>query len=287
MSHASRVGPPAGVTAIVGALQQTPAAHLLLMLDFDGTLVDLAPTPLAAVLPPSRRDLLARLADRPDVTLAVVSGRRLADVRAKVGIAHGVYYAGTHGMEIEGGGASFLHEGLRGASAAISALCARAAEAVAGLAGIAVEDKEYSFVLHTRQAAPPVKAEAVRAVTAIVRPHEAAGTVRLQPGSEMLEVLPSVDWNKGDAVRWIVRRVAAPHRAVRAMYVGDDVTDEDALAALPADGVGVTVGSRPSIAGFRLEDPRGVEALLRMLLARPALRQPEGPPHFGNREPRT
>jgi len=261
---------PAGVTAIVSALQARPARHLLLMLDFDGTLVDLAPTPLAAALPATLRDVLAGLVARPDVTVAIVSGRRLADVRSKVGIAHGLYFAGTHGMEIEGGGGTFLHDGLRRGRATIATLFERAAEEVAGLAGVAVEDKEYSFVLHTRQAAPLIKAEATRAVTAIVRPHEATGVVRIQPGSEMLEVLPNVSWNKGDAVRWIVRRVAAPHRPVCAMYVGDDVTDEDALAALPPDGIGVVVGARPSIATFRLENPHAVEALLRMLLAMPA-----------------
>ena len=261
--------PPVGVTAIVSALQDAPAAHLLLMFDFDGTLVELAPTPLAAVLPAGRRELLAGLASRPDVTLAIVSGRRLADVRSKVGIEEGLYYAGTHGMEIEGGDASFVHEGLRHGRPGIASLRARAAAAVADLAGVVVEDKEYSFVLHTRQAAAPTKAEATRAVTEIVRPVELAGVVRLQPGSEMLEVLPSVSWNKGDAVRWIARRVSAPHRAVRAMYVGDDVTDEDAFAALPPGGIGVVVGTRPSIAGFRLADPPAVEALLRMLVAMP------------------
>jgi trehalose-phosphatase len=263
---------PVGVTAIVSALQDAPAAHLLLMFDFDGTLVDLAATPLAAALPAERRDLLAGLASRPDVTVGVVSGRRLPDVRARVGIGAGLYYAGSHGMEIEGGGASFVHEGLRRGRPGIALLRERAAAAVAGLAGVVVEDKEYSFVLHTRQAAPPAKAEATRAVMEIARPEEVAGVVRLQPGSEMLEVLPSVRWNKGDAVRWITRRVTAPHRAVRVMYVGDDVTDEDALAALPPGGIGVVVGTHPSIASFRLADPLAVEALLRMLVAMPGRR---------------
>jgi len=170
-------------------------------------------------------------------------------------------------MEIQGGDASFVHEGLRQARPVIAQLRERAAEAVRGLAGVAVEDKEYSFVLHTRQAAAPARAAATRLVAAITRPLEEAGAVKVQPGAEMLEVLPSVGWNKGDAVRWITRRVTAPHRPVRAMYVGDDVTDEDAFAALPADGVGVVVGSRPSIATLRLANPDAVEALLRMLVA--------------------
>jgi trehalose-phosphatase len=269
------------VTAIVSALESGAASHLLLMFDFDGTLVDLAPTPLAAVLPAGRRELLAGLVCRADVTLAIVSGRRLADVRAKVGIEQGLYYAGTHGMEIEGRGASFLHEGLRQGRATITLLREHAEEAVRGLTGVVVEDKEYSFVLHTRQAAPPARAEARRSVAAITRPLEAAGAVRVQPGSEMLEVLPSVGWNKGDAVRWIARRVTAPHRPVRAMYVGDDVTDEDAFAALPPDGVSVVVGSRPSVAKFRLAAPMAVEALLRMLVTMPEC------PHAHHRRPQS
>jgi trehalose-phosphatase len=146
-----------------------------------------------------------------------------------------------------------------------------AQQALSGAAGIVVEDKDYSFVLHTRLAAPSVKASATRALSAVVGPFEQRGLVHVQRGHEMVEVLPNVAWNKGDAVRWIQHRVSKhARRAVQTMYVGDDLTDEDAFEAVGHDGVTVVVGSRPSSARFRLADPVAVEALVRMLAAMPS-----------------
>ena len=261
---------PHGVTAIVTALAGGPPAHRLLLFDFDGTLAELAPSPDKVAFPGARRDALAALAARERVTVGIVSGRRLDDVRARVGLGPPLYFAGLHGLEIEGGGATFLHERLRRAAPLISDVRARAIDAISGLAGAVVEDKGYSFVLHTRQAAPPVKAAAIRAVVSASSPFEQRGEVRLQYGHEMCEVLPDVPWNKGDAVRWIQRRVSEHARGpVRTMYVGDDLTDEDAFRALPVDDVSVVVGSRPSAARHRLADPPAVEALVRMLAAMP------------------
>jgi len=261
---------PVGVTPIVSALTPGAAGHSLFLFDFDGTLTEFAPTPAVASFTRARRDALASLAGRPDATVGIVSGRRLADVRSKVGLGPPLYFAGLHGMEIEGGSARFLHEGLREAAPAIAEVTRLAEQALSGLAGIVVEDKGYSVVLHTRLAAPSVKASATRAFRAVVAPFEQRGEVRVQQGHEMAEVLPNVAWNKGDAVRWIQRRVAErAGRAVQTMYVGDDLTDEDAFRAVAPGGVTVVVGSRPSSARFRLPDPAAVEALVRMLATMP------------------
>ena len=262
---------PPGVTSIVSALASGTPAHFLFLFDFDGTLVEFAPTPAVASFPDGRRDALARLASRPEATVGVVSGRRLSDVRAKVGLSTPLYFAGLHGMEIEGGGASFLHDGVRRSRLVISESRTLAQRALLGLAGVVVEDKDYSFVLHTRLAAPSVKATAMQALHAVLAPFEQRGEVRLQLGHGMAEVLPNVRWNKGDAVRWIQQRVSEHARSVpRTMYVGDDITDEDAFRALGPEGVTVVVGSRPSAARFRLADPGAVDALVRMLAAMPA-----------------
>jgi trehalose 6-phosphate phosphatase len=272
----------AAVAAVVAALQAPPADHVLLLFDFDGTLCELAPTPEVSLLPAARRDLLAALATHDDTTVGIVSGRRLEDVRQRVGLPAGfagphVIYAGLHGSEIDAGDARWHHDGLDPALDAVRLLRVRAAAAVADLPGAWVEDKGYSFVLHTRLAAPADKRTARGRVVALVSAAAASGgardgagpgvpSLRIQQGHEMLEVLPDIAWNKGDAVHWIGRhvrdRVAGP---VRIMYVGDDLTDEDAFAALPPDGVSVAVGRRPSCARFHLDGPPDVEALLARL----------------------
>jgi trehalose 6-phosphate phosphatase len=268
---------PGDVTAIVSALTDATATHLLLLFDFDGTLSEFAATPAAARLPAARQRLLAELATRPHTTVGVVSGRRLQDLRGKVDLGPSIFYAGLHGMEIEGGGERFLHEGAREGQTFIQQLRPRLEDALADLAGVVVEDKEYSVVVHWRLAALPVKTAASQVLSRLAEAPRRARQVRLQPGHEMCEVLPNVAWNKGSALQWMERHVAARLRSrLRTMYVGDDLTDEDAFLALGPSGLGVLVGRpRPTAARFRLSDPPAVEALLRMLVAMPVA-APEG-----------
>jgi trehalose-phosphatase len=262
--------PPADLTAIVAALGEDTPAHLLLLFDFDGTLAEFAPSPEAARLTAVRRGLVAQLASRPLTTVGVVSGRRLDDVRDKVGLGPPVYFAGLHGMEIEGDGERFFHEGLRSGRAFVQEFRQRLEAFVSQLAGVMVEDKEYSVVLHWRQAAPTVKTEAAQRLSMLSDEPRRTRRIRLQHGHEMCEVLPNVSWNKGDAVRWIERTVLArQHGELRTMYVGDDLTDEAAFEAIAGRGIGVLVGQRQSTARFALPDPPAVEALLRMLVAMP------------------
>ena len=84
-------------------------ALLALILDYDGTLTPIAPTPAMATLPAETKNLLERLSNHPDVFIAVVSGRSLQDVKAMVGI-EGITYAGNHGLEIlHNDGSKFVH----------------------------------------------------------------------------------------------------------------------------------------------------------------------------------
>src|SRR5438309_1411484 len=83
------------------------AAHVLLCLDFDGTLTPFKPDPRQCRLAPSLAEALRNLADRPDVSVAIISGRERADLQACIGIP-GLIYAGNHGMEISGPGRLFV-----------------------------------------------------------------------------------------------------------------------------------------------------------------------------------
>ena len=97
--------------------------HLVLLCDFDGTLSEFDNDPNAVWLKPSRRDLLERLAHGPGQTIAIVSGRRLDDVKQRTALAGDVYHAGLHGLEIESSREHYLHPGLPRAEAALRALC--------------------------------------------------------------------------------------------------------------------------------------------------------------------
>lgn len=244
---------------------------ILLLLDFDGTLCEFQPSPDQVWLRRPRRETLQRLVALPDVTAGFVSGRRLSDLRERVGLTGEMWFAGLHGLEIEGFGARFVHERVEEARGLLGVLGRALRVQTAGLPGVLIEDKELSLALHVRQAHPDDKIKADAAFLRMTLPHVDDGTLRLMPGSNVSELLPNVPWTKGDAVKWI----QACERARRGadsmtLYLGDDVTDEDAFIAVGAEG-SIMVGPRPSRIVTRLVDPQAVEAFLAALAARLAV----------------
>lgn len=255
------------VSPLARALSLRPAeTRLLILTDFDGTLVELAEDPDSIELSSGRRDLIRRLARRPDLTLGVVSGRRLADLRLRVGAGDGLYYAGLHGLEIEGPGIHFLHSQTGHTCALIQRLGRSLADATKDLAGVRIENKELTVAMHVRCAAPAARQRAEETFREIAGPSLKTGALRLLCGAAVFELLPEVAWTKGDAVLRIKTEVERQYRrAAWLIYLGDDVTDEDAFSAVGAGGITIAVGDRPASAAFRLPDPNAVERFLRQL----------------------
>jgi trehalose-phosphatase len=88
-------------------------------------------------------------------------------------------------------------------------------------------------------------------------------------GKKVYELLPDIDWDKGEAVLWLLETLGLERGKVRPIYVGDDRTDEDAFRALGQCGVGILVSEqpRPTAARYSLKDPAEVERFLRELTA--------------------
>jgi trehalose-phosphatase len=257
-----------GVERVVAAWQARPHdARPLVLLDFDGTLAEFDLDPAAVTLPPSRQILLQTLGRRADLSAGLVSGRRVADLRERVPSGTSLFLAGLHGLEIEGPGLKFAHKAVALAAPGISYLAKDLRRAVKPLPGVFVEDKIYSMVMHTRGASKADQLHAVTRFNALAGPLLAEGTVRLQPGDHILELLPNVDWAKGDAVRAIIRHVETETKeTVWPVYIGDDATDEDAFEEIGTNGLTVAVGKRPAGASFQIDDPAAVECLLKAML---------------------
>ena len=242
---------------------------VLLLTDFDGTLCAFQIDPAAVFLSEGCRTALSTLAKRPGLDVGVVSGRRAADVRRRTALDGPVYYAGLHGMEIEGPDTGFEVPHLAARRELLQETARAVASAIAPLPGAFLEDKDLSWALHVRAASAADRKRAERAFWSVATPALDAGTLRLQRGECVFELLPDIEWNKGDAVRWIeadaTRRRGA---AVRPVYLGDDQTDEHAFDAVGTRGLTVIVGRRrPSRAERRLPDPATVEQLLTRLVA--------------------
>lgn len=254
------------LSAVERAIDARPAGvRLVLLCDFDGTLAELHHDPTVPVLLPERRALLEVLAARRDVSVGLVSGRRITDLRGRTRLPDNVYHAGLHGLEIEVGDRRWQHPELERRWMRIRQLAIRLAALRQEAPGVIIEDKDVSLVVHVRGVAADRRAGVLARARALAAPILAAGGLAVLNGSFVLEFLPDLAWNKGDATRWILGDVATRFGARPwAVFVGDDVTDENAFAAIE-QGIGVLVGDRPTAAAYRIPSPVDVEALLRWL----------------------
>ncbi|HEX2208757.1 MAG TPA: trehalose-phosphatase, partial [Longimicrobium sp.] len=208
---------------------------------------------------------LERLMAMEGVTVAVVSGRGLADVRERAAIRD-IAYAGNHGMEIEGAGLHRIHPEAAAARPELEAVAAVLEPALEAIDGAFVEDKGLTLSIHYRLA--PDHAEEVREIVL-----EAAGgrpALAVTEGKMVVEVRPRVEWHKGKAVLFLLHQMRPPGDAP-VLYLGDDRTDEDAFRALQGWGPaaeGILIAEHPSpgsAATAHLRDPAEAGALFEAL----------------------
>ena len=237
-------------------------------MDFDGTLAEFSVDPTAVTLPASRQALLQSIGKRADLSAGIVSGRRITDLRERVSGNSSLFFAGLHGLEIEGPDLRFVHSAVALAAPAIGILAKELRRAVKPLSGVFIEDKTLSVVLHTRGASKADQLHATTRFTALAEPLLNDGTLRLQRGDYILELLPNIDWAKGDAVRAIIRHVEGlTKETVWPVYIGDDATDEDAFEEIGGTGLTIGVTQRVAGASFVIDNPTAVESFLKAVLS--------------------
>jgi trehalose 6-phosphate phosphatase len=230
---------------------------IALLLDVDGTLIDLKPSPGEAHVSAELRDLVARLAHQTGGALALVSGRPIADLDRLFSPLE-FPAIGGHGAETR----------LRAGQVTLGVVHLpqdmRRQLADAAKPGMIVEDKGYSLALHYRNA--PDHEEHLRASIDAGRAAFPGEATEVQPGKFMFEVKrPGV--SKGEAVRALMAE--PPFAGRRPVFIGDDVTDETVFAILPAmKGLGFSVGRHfAGLAGI-FESPKQVRRALQNLAAR-------------------
>jgi trehalose-phosphatase len=248
------------------AVAERPAGTRLLFLsDYDGTLAEFHPDPTIPRPTPQTAELLCRLATREDVSFGIVSGRRIADLRTRTQLPSRAYLAGLHGMEIEVGGRRWQHPDLEAARQHVRNLYEQL-DAVRGIPGLTLEDKHASVAVHVRAVDPEQRAHAIERADSCAKEWLVTGRLRRLTGNLVVEYLPNIAAHKGDATKWIIEDVEERCRQrVWTIFVGDDVTDEDAFRAT-TEGISVLVGERPSHATHRVADPNDVCSLLDWLL---------------------
>lgn len=241
-----------------------------LLLDYDGCLADIAPTPEAARLPPATRTVLERLAGHEAVRVAIITGRsRESLVEVIGGAIDGVDLATHGGMRIDGPGGEWIHPGAAAASRTVAGLVDRIRGFAVRHPGVLVEDKRFALAAHYRQA-PEARHPLQEEIHLLVG--QAAAPLRVIHGKAVFEVQPDIEWDKGRAVEHLLDRWKL---GPGALFVGDDVIDEPGFGAVGRrGGVGCLVGegAGPTEAEVTLADPaacrRMLEALERRLAER-------------------
>jgi len=201
-------------------------------LDFDGTLVKLQSRPDDVSVPLGVKRVLQRLARNANVLVAIVSGRRLQNLRGLVGV-ESVRYFGLHGGEQEGETASVSPESALALEDAKQA----AHRDLGAMPGIWIEDKGLAFSVHHRDANASESKSAGAALAGLLAPWEKS--LHVLHGSRVWEVLPKEIPGKGAAVEQILSGFPAD---TAVMYAGDDGTDEPAFAVLESQ-VTIRVGA--------------------------------------------
>jgi trehalose 6-phosphate phosphatase len=233
--------------------------EIAILLDIDGTLLDLMPTPREVWVPPGLALTLNSLVAATSGALALVSGRSLNDIDLIFAPAR-FPAIGGHGAEMrlnaDGEAATplapLLDKELKRRLAAIARISP----------GILLEDKGYSLALHYRLA--PHAKEAIEASIALIRADMPNESVEVLPGKCVFEIKPA-GFTKANGVRALMQH--APFAGRRPLFIGDDVTDESVFAIMPEmQGLAFSVGHRAKDVTGHFDAPRDVREFLAQLL---------------------
>ena len=230
-----------------------------ILLDIDGTLLDLAPTPREVWVPPDLSETLSRLRDKTSGALALVSGRSLNDIDL-IFAPEQFPAVGGHGAEMR---ISIDSEAVASHAPPMDKELKRRLAAIAKLSpGILLEDKGYSLALHYRLA--PHAEKAIYEAVSLIGNERPNAPFEVLPGKCVCEI-KQVGFDKATGVRELMSH--EPFRGRRPLFIGDDVTDESVFVIMPdLDGLAFSVGRRAEGVAGHFDEPRDVRAWLARLV---------------------
>lgn len=237
-----------------------PKSHLVLGLDFDGTLVPIQDSPSTVFLEKKMRTMLASLVKRKNTTIAIISGRSLDDLIKKVSL-NDVIYAGNHGLNISGPGLRKIDIKALQKQRTVGKALALCKNLTRKFSGIFIEDKTLTFAIHYRNLTLKNIHELHFYLKAMA---SELGDLVIKTGKNVFEIYPAVETNKYTAFSWIIRQINnAPN--IGKIYLGDDCTDEDVFRSLK-DGIGIKIGqAENSGSNYFLKDSIEVKEFLTWL----------------------
>ncbi|NCO68371.1 MAG: trehalose-phosphatase [Nitrospirae bacterium CG_4_10_14_0_8_um_filter_41_23] len=270
-----------------------PDQKIALFLDFDGTLVPIQKDPAQCFLMPEIKKQLRSLANSEGCYVSILSGRKLSDIRKRIGIPC-IYYGGNHGIDIAGPGMRYTHPKASSTRPTILKIKHLLEKEIVDIKGTWLEDKKFTLTLHFRAVKKgdisSVKKAFYKTVARFIEEtnilHSNTKGRKNNPpipplvkggkggfsnkkllivikGKKVLELVPNISWDKGKAALLILKAIKDKCFPV---YVGDDQTDENAFSVLSEEGITIRVGkSMKTLAKFYVKSYREVPQALDML----------------------
>jgi trehalose-phosphatase len=238
------------------------AAKIWLLLDYDGTLADFAPTPDDVNPDPRLIDLLRRISDQPRLLLAIISGRRLSHIEKLIPIG-GIWLAGSYGLEMSSPqGERIYRADFDLIRPILIAIKPRWTALIQGIEGFYLEDKGWSLALHARFADEQVADEMINQARGIAELAALGKGLKILGGHKFLEVAP-IAADKGETVTYLLEK--RDNEKVFPIFIGDDDKDERAFPVVQAYGglAGcVCDRDRSTVADFKLASPQQTRSWL-------------------------
>ncbi|CAH9112722.1 unnamed protein product [Cuscuta epithymum] len=257
-------------------IEDSRGKQIVMFLDYDGTLSPIVADPDSAHMSAAMRATVKSLVSH--FPTAIVSGRSINKVYGFVQLPE-LYYAGSHGMDIigpsrgpqfkKGGGTNNIqHQPAANFIPVIQQVYKTLVEKTSRIPGANVEDNKFCVTVHFRCVEDKYWKELIEIVREVMKGHSG---LRLSSGRKVMEIRPVIDWDKGQALTFLLKSLGYAHSTrVCPIYIGDDRTDEDAFRVLreSGQGFGIVVSKHPrdTLAHYSLQDPYEVMSFLRRLV---------------------
>lgn len=237
---------------------------VIFFLDYDGTLTPIVERPEMAKISDSMQDIVKKLSQKFPVS--IVSGRMREDVQNLVGI-EGLFYAGSHGFDIKGPDFEVIQPKAKEVIPLVAKIITNLHSKLDQIEGVIIEAKKFSVAVHYRMVKEENQVAKVKeTVDSIIA--ENKKDLRLLSGKKVFELLPNMEWDKGKAIRWIVKSMKVDWQNTSVVYIGDDTTDEFAFSAIRTRGTGILVSGidKNSLAHFKVNSPDQARELFEQII---------------------
>ncbi len=233
--------------------------NIFLLFDFDGTLVPIKKNPENCYLSYELKKILQELNNK--IKIGIISGRDLQDLKKRISISD-IYYSGSHGLQIEGLDIKYINPDARRLKPYINKIYKEVKNLTYEFRGTLIEKKNFSFTLHYRKVDTKKREELKNLFFDIMRNYN-QDYIKILNGKMVFEVLPAVNWNKGNAVSLLLNSCKSEHFPI---FIGDDITDETVFDEIKDRGLTIKVGySKKTMAKYFIKNQREIYKLIKIM----------------------